>query len=84
MSPQEFCYWLQGYFEIVGTNAPTKSLNPEQVQVIKDYLILVFTKVTPSININPFPPLPNTFPNTTPLIAPNNPPCITCNQVISK
>lgn len=43
MSPNEFCYWLKGYFEITYIS----DLNRDQVQVIKDHLDLVFNKVTP-------------------------------------
>ena len=44
MDSQNFVYWLQGYFEINGSN----KLNEKQVQVIKDHLALVLTKVTPA------------------------------------
>ena len=42
MNAQDFCYWLQGYFEIAGNN----SMTDEQVAVIKEHLQLVFNKVT--------------------------------------
>src|SRR5690606_2925322 len=42
MTPQEFCYWLQGYSEL-GGERPTE----EQWAQIKEHLKLVFTKVTP-------------------------------------
>ena len=44
MTELQFCYWLQGYFELSGT----KELNPEQVKAIQEHLALVFTKVTTS------------------------------------
>jgi len=44
MNAQEFCYWLQGKLEIDGE---PKALTKEQMQIIKDHLQLVFTKVTP-------------------------------------
>lgn len=45
MNIQDFCYWLQGYFELAMT--PTKEgLSPEQVEVIKEHLQLVFKKET--------------------------------------
>lgn len=47
MNPQEFCYWLQGYFELHDEEEPM-SLTPSQVSVIKDHLKLVFHKVTPT------------------------------------
>jgi hypothetical protein len=43
--PKSFCCWLQGYFELGGEN-----LSPQQVQIIKDHLALVFNKVTPNYN----------------------------------
>ena len=42
MTPQEFCYWLQGFFEI----ADPKALDEKQTAMIKEHLDLVFTKVT--------------------------------------
>lgn len=47
MDSSSFCYWLQGYFELGGEN-----LSPQQVQVIKDHLALVFNKVTPSYDLS--------------------------------
>ena len=46
MSPDSFCYWLNGFFEI----SDQKELTPQQVQIIKDHLDLVFKKVTPIYN----------------------------------
>jgi hypothetical protein len=46
MNSQEFCYWLQGFFEM--TDA--KEITPEQVDMIKRHLSLVFVNVTrPSV-----------------------------------
>lgn len=42
MSPEQFCYWLQGFAEIHG-DAPTD----EQWQKIRDHLQTVYHKVTP-------------------------------------
>lgn len=50
MTPENFCYWVQGYFEI----GNIQSLNSAQVQIVKDHLALVFKKVTPQ-----YPPLDN-------------------------
>ncbi len=47
MSPENFVYWLNGFFEISGN----KTLTEEQVQVLKDHLKLVLTKRTPDIGI---------------------------------
>ncbi len=38
MKSTEFCYWLQGFFEISDSN----SLNEKQVEMIKNHLQLVF------------------------------------------
>ena len=43
MTSDQYCFWLQGFFEISGQN----ELTPQQVQIIKDHLTLVFNKVTP-------------------------------------
>lgn len=43
MEAQDFCYWLQGFFEL----SEGKKLTPKQVEIIKDHLNLVFDKVTP-------------------------------------
>lgn len=44
MTSVQFCFWLQGFFEIGGTahQPQTPSLAAEQVQVIKKHLALVF------------------------------------------
>jgi hypothetical protein len=43
MTPNDFCYWLQGFLEI----SDIKTLTPKQLLVIKDHLGLVFEKKTP-------------------------------------
>jgi hypothetical protein len=45
LTPEQFCYWLQGFAELSPSNVPT----PEQWQMIREHLNLVFTKVTPDI-----------------------------------
>lgn len=42
MTPENFCYWLQGFFEL---HDPSK-LTEEQVGMIKEHLQLTFNKVT--------------------------------------
>ncbi len=39
MKSQEFCYWLQGYFEL---SQPGIAIEPNQVKTIKKHLALVF------------------------------------------
>lgn len=46
MTTEQFCYWMQGFFEI----SNPKELNAKQVQIIKDHLNLVFNKQTPDRN----------------------------------
>jgi len=46
MNTTEFVYWLQGMFELTDT----KTLNENQVKIIKEHLKLVFEKKTPDIS----------------------------------
>ena len=51
MKPISFIYWLQGFLELSGTESLTK----EQVEMIKDHISLVMTKVTPkNVEANDF------------------------------
>jgi hypothetical protein len=38
MTSRDFCYWLQGLFEMTDT----KTLSEQQVQIIKNHLNMVF------------------------------------------
>lgn len=49
MTPENFCYWLQGLFEVGGA----ESLSSAQTQIVKDHLALVFNKVTPKYSLGP-------------------------------
>lgn len=40
MTSRDFCYWLQGFFELSGAEA--RGLNGDQVAAIKGHLALVF------------------------------------------
>lgn len=51
MSPENFVYWLQGMMEI----GDPKTLNEEQVTMIKNHIALVLTKVTPDKSDTPLP-----------------------------
>jgi hypothetical protein len=42
MNAEQFCYWLQGVFEVTDP----KTLNEKQVAIIKEHLGLVFKKET--------------------------------------
>lgn len=47
MTSRDFCYWLQGFFELQNPNTVTGT----QVQLIKNHLNLVFKhEIDPSIN----------------------------------
>lgn len=51
MKPTEFCYWLQGYFELADHASHEQHLTTEQVEVIKNHLNLVFYhSIDPSYN----------------------------------
>lgn len=72
MNSEQFVYWLNGFFELSGS----KKLTQKQVQIIKDHLAVVFTKITPdyskdSPSINPLN-VPRIVPNTL-SIPPYNP-----------
>lgn len=47
MTPEQFCYWLQGYFELSSEERP--QLYSEQTRIVRDHLALVFKKETPEI-----------------------------------
>jgi hypothetical protein len=50
MTSREFAYWLQGFFEISGSN----ELRPEQVVMIKKHLNMVFYhEIDPSYTPDP-------------------------------
>ena len=43
MKASEFCYWLQGYFELAKNGSfKTDGLNQQQVEMIERHLVLVF------------------------------------------
>ncbi len=47
MSPENFCYWLQGYNELSGG----RPIDTVGWKVLQDHLALVFNKVTPKRQI---------------------------------
>ena len=47
MTPENFCYWLQGWLELNTTVDHRDGATPETLKMIKDHLDLVFKKVTP-------------------------------------
>lgn len=46
MTPQEFCYWLQGYFELSRAIPNDGKLYESQIKMIHEHLQLVFKKIT--------------------------------------
>ncbi len=50
MTPEQFCYWLQGYFEISGF----EDINLKASRVIRDHLKQVFDKQTPDRGVLTF------------------------------
>lgn len=49
LSPESFCYWLQGFVEL----NPNAMLTLTQWQIVKDHLALVFKKETPDRTVAP-------------------------------
>jgi len=49
MSPQDFCYWLQGVLEVT----KPEQLDKEQLAMVREHLDLVFTKVTSVPKVEP-------------------------------
>ncbi len=53
MKSVEFCYWLQGFFELVGADENT-TLSPVQTTSIRNHLALVFRhEIDPSYSADP-------------------------------
>lgn len=80
MTPENFCYWLQGYMELT----PNGELSPSQTQIIRDHLALTFNKVTPNIipNISPKPWVvqPSITDGKNPYIPPYS---VSCNSAVN-
>lgn len=47
MIPEQFAYWLQGFFELQETEGKAPEVTPEQAKMIREHLKTVFCKVTP-------------------------------------
>ncbi len=50
MTPENFCYWLQGYFELRSEETP---LSLTQIKTIEAHLALVFKNVTKPKGVDP-------------------------------
>ena len=59
MTPEQFCYWLQGRLELNGD-----PLTPEETQCVREHLKTVFTKVTPPSPSEVFKPVAPTYPSS--------------------
>ncbi|MHA2309821.1 MAG: hypothetical protein ACXABJ_11125 [Candidatus Heimdallarchaeaceae archaeon] len=46
MEAQDFCYWLQGWFELNKTIDHREGASPTTIKMIEEHLQLVFNKVT--------------------------------------
>lgn len=56
MTERDFCYWLQGFFEINGVDGEKDLLlNHQAVKTIKEHLQLVFRKETGAGSAHPSP-----------------------------
>ena len=49
MTSDQFCYWLQGFFELKKTIDHRDGATPETMKMIEDHLQTVFKKVTPEV-----------------------------------
>lgn len=77
MSPQEFCYWLKGFFELMDAGpkrAEKLVLTAKQVDMIEKHLKSVFQE---KIMISPRTPEQETGPSL-----PQPPYTVTCSQKI--
>jgi len=45
MTPEQFCYWLQGFFEI----SDPAQIDAKKTKEIKNHLALVMKKETPNV-----------------------------------
>jgi hypothetical protein len=74
MTSEQFVYWLQGYLEVQNPH----TIDNSKIQVIKDHIALVLTKVTPNRNPVTLPPtLPYDYPYKPDY---NNPYIVTCTD----
>ncbi len=49
MTSRDFCYWLQGFFELRNAGKTNGELTPGQVETIEKHLMLVFVhEIDPS------------------------------------
>lgn len=46
MTPRDFCFWLQGHFEMADCPGATNQLTAAQTLMVRDHLKLVFDTMT--------------------------------------
>ncbi len=51
MTPEQFCFWLHGFFELTGKD----ELSAAQSKMVREHLDLVFHKVTPPLSDDDVP-----------------------------
>lgn len=72
MTPEQFVYWLQGFFELRAADPEmaSKPITPAQEKMIRDHLALVFMKVTPAVPgvPAPMPFIPDPLPGIGPFV----------------
>lgn len=78
MNAENFCYWLNGFFELKKTIDHRDGFTPETIKAIEDHLQLVFKKETPIRQITTQPSMPRVGDSTFPPYNPNNPIVVTC------
>ena len=49
MTPENFVYWLQGWFELNDTIDHREGATPETLEAIRNHLNLVLNKKTPDV-----------------------------------
>lgn len=70
MNARDFCYWLQGFFEITGELSPENGLTEKQIEIIKTHLKMVFaTEIDPSFGPPKTQQLLSDLHNSTQLLA---------------
>lgn len=46
MTPRDFCYWLQGFFEITEAKDEAQpSMSPRQVEMVRRHLAMAFVHI---------------------------------------
>lgn len=54
MTSRDFCYWLQGYFEITQADSQVIAITEDQVKMIQKHLSMVFYhEIDPSMGDKP-------------------------------